>query len=332
MRQYLSLATFVCSTLLSFNSLASEAKAQNQKTIRWVLAHEPARVFERAARHFAAEVAKNSKGELKVEIIGLDGKSLELSPFEAFSKVKQGEVEMCQTYTTYLGHQSKDLWVLDLPFLFKNHQHATRVLDGAIGKQLLASLDSKGVKGLGFTYSGGYRVIPSQSKPLQSKEDFKDLKIKVTDSPVAQAYMTELGAAPVYLKDERHYEKGAEAYETTFARLPAIKDTESQYVNVTEHSLFLTSIIVNKAFFDSLTPAQQKIVSDAVAATAKLEREDSIKDNDDQRKRLEASKNVKVVEVAPQLRGHMQTVAQKIHQSYEGYFSKGLVAKIKAAE
>lgn len=312
-------------------SLAGTAFAA-EYNIHWVLAHQPARVFERAAKHFAAEVEQKSNGKIKVTILGLtpDGLGQELNPHEAFGKVQSGEVEMCQTYTTYLGHQNKEMWVLDLPYLFKGHEHASRVLDGEIGKSLLVGLESKGVKGLGFTYSGGYRIIPSEKKAIVEPGDFKNLKIKVVDSPVARSYMKELGAKPIYIEDNNHYAKGVEAFETTFARLPAVKGDSSKYINVTEHSLFLTAIIMNKKFYDQLPADLQKIVQDAVLSTAKLEREDSIKDNIEQRKKYEVGNEIKVLGISPELKKFMTDTALKIHKKYEKYFSGNIIEKIKS--
>ena len=301
-------------------------------TLRWTLAHQPARVFERAAKAFKQEVEKKSDGRIAVKIEGLsqDPNAKELSPFEVFSMVKKGEVEMCQTYTTYLGHQEKNLWVLDLPYLFRDHQHASRVLDGKIGKNLLASLEPHGVKGLGFTYSGGYRVIASEKKPINKISDFKKLKVRTTDSPVAKSFMQELGANAVYIEDKAHYAKGVEAFESTFARLPGVKEDESKFINVTNHSLFLTSILVNKNFYDKLPSDLQKIVDEAVVKTAQLEREDSIQDNMDQRKLFENSGKVKVVEVSPELHKQMYKAGIKIQKNYENFFTKELIEEIKS--
>ena len=66
---------------------------------------------------------------------------------------------MSQTYSTVLGKLYNRLWALDLPFLFRSHQHAAAVLDGPIGSELLAGLVPSGLRGLSFTPIGGYRII-----------------------------------------------------------------------------------------------------------------------------------------------------------------------------
>lgn len=316
-------------TCLITCSLSMAAEQQPYK-IRWVLAHQPARVFERAAKHFAAEVEKNSNGRVVVEISGLDknGEGVALSPSEAFGKVQRGEVEMCQTYTTYLGLMNKSMWALDLPFLFKNHEHATRVLDGKIGAKILAGLDNKGVKGLAFTYSGGYRIIPTENKPITKVEDFKNLKIKVSESPVASAYLKELGANPVNIEDVDHYAKGVDGYETTYARLENIAGDKSTYINETSHSLFLTSILINKNFYDKLPADLKKIVADAVLKTAKLEREDSIQDGV-KAKEAYIKKGIKVETLSEKERARLMEIAEKVQKKFDNFFPAHLVSDIK---
>jgi C4-dicarboxylate-binding protein DctP len=161
-------------------------------------------------------------------------------------------------------------------------------------------------------------------------EDFKNLKIRTTDSPVAKSYMKSLGAKPVYTEDTNHQAKGIEAFETTFARLPAITDNHSKFINVTEHSLFLTSIIMNKSFYDSLPNDLKDIVSKAVISTAKLERTDSIKDNDDQRKLIETNKTAKVVDISKELKEEMKKTADQTVKKYNTYFTAGLIDQIKS--
>jgi TRAP-type C4-dicarboxylate transport system substrate-binding protein len=58
-----------------------------------------------------------------------------------------------------------DLLSLDMPFIFEDHDHATRVLEGEVGEFLLNKITEKSnVRGMAFTYSGGFRNILSSKK------------------------------------------------------------------------------------------------------------------------------------------------------------------------
>lgn len=323
-------------TLLTvFLSIGLSATAvyasEPQHKLRWVLAHEPARVFERAAKHFAQTVQTKSDGKIQVEIIY--GESLNngqpLSADRAFHMVQKGQLEMSQTYTTALGKYNKDLWILDLPFLFRDHGHAAKVLDGEIGHQILAGLEAKGVKGLGFTYSGGFRIIPTKDKELTAMSDFKGQKIRVvSDSPIAFAYLKELGAKPIQTEDQGAYKKGLDGYETTYARLENVKENESKFINETEHSLFLTTILINKDFYNRLSPDLQKILNESAKEAARLERQDSIQDGLTAKEKYQAV-GLKVVHLSAPEKEKMKKVAEKIYKKYDSFFSKGMISKIQ---
>ena len=54
---------------------------------------------------------------------------------------------------------------LDMPFIFEDHEHATRVLEGEVGEFLLDKITEKSnVRGMAFTYSGGFRNVLSNKK------------------------------------------------------------------------------------------------------------------------------------------------------------------------
>ena len=80
--------------------------------------------------------------------------------------MEQGKIEMSQMYTTWLAEKfDQDMLALDMPFIFKDHDHATRVLEGEVGEFLLNKITEKSnVRGMAFTYSGGFRNVISSKK------------------------------------------------------------------------------------------------------------------------------------------------------------------------
>jgi len=317
--------------LFSVSTFAAEAKYR----IKWILAHEPARVFLKAANEFSEKIKSKSNGEIIVEIVNpentQDEKYKNMDVKTAFELVQKGELQMSQTYTTYLGNYDKQMWILDLPFLFKNHDHASKVLDGKIGKKILAGLSAADVQGLAFTYSGGYRIIPSQSKPLNTAADFEGQKIAVTaDSPVAQSYLKELKAEPVPVSDATLSDgKMGDAFETTYARLSDKKHTQMKYLNETEHTLFLTSILINKKFFDSLPKKYQKLISETALEVARFERAESLKDNEKTKERFINEFDLKLVNMKPQEVEKMKKAAQPVYEKFSKILDAQIIAEIK---
>lgn len=310
----------------------------NQKAkyeIKWILAHEPARVFEKAAQEFAQRIEKKSNGEIAVQIIhtGTDSKYKGTNVKTAFDLVQSGELQMSQTYSTFLGNYHKDMWILDLPFLFKSHEHASKVLDGTIGKQILAGLEKSNIHGLAFTYSGGFRIIPTQNKPLDSIAAFAGQKIGVAaDSPVAQAYLRQLKAVPVMVNDVVvSGSDSSDGFETTYARLNNVNAVKMKYLNETEHTLFLTSILINKEFYNKLPSKLQKLVNETAIEVANLERAESIKDNLNSRKDFVEKQKMQVVTMDASEAKKMKEAADPVYKAFSKVLDQKIVKQIQAS-
>ena len=253
--------------------------------IRWVLTHDPIALFEEAARRFQALVSEGSNGEIEVEVLTPTeyGGGTRVSAPEVMRQVVSGELQMSQTYTTVLGKLYDRLWALDLPYLFGSHEHAARVLDGPLGRELLDGLVPHDIRGLAFTYSGGYRIVSSTTKAIQSIDDLKGLHIRTAENPVVTALFESLGAhphpAPLQAIPALTQDGEVEAAESTWPRYWDLGHHRVQpVVNETSHSLFLTALVVNESFYQGLPKALQVVLRDAALETARHERDKSVQD------------------------------------------------------
>jgi TRAP-type C4-dicarboxylate transport system substrate-binding protein len=147
--------------------------------IRWVIAHEPLDLFERAAVDFQNLVNEAQSAEkIEVEVMTLKQYSeryndgVEVTKHDLLDLMDQGKIEMSQMYTTWLAEDIEhDMLALEMPFIFEDHEHATRVLEGEVGEELLSKITEKSnVRGMAFTYSGGFRNI-IVNKPVTGLDD-----------------------------------------------------------------------------------------------------------------------------------------------------------------
>jgi TRAP-type C4-dicarboxylate transport system substrate-binding protein len=113
--------------------------------IKWVIAHEPLKLFIRAAKDFQDFVnAAQSVEKIEVEVMTLSEYSnkynngVQVTKHDLLDLMEQGKIEMSQLYTTWLAEAiDQDMLALDMPFIFADHDHATRVLEGEVGEFLL---------------------------------------------------------------------------------------------------------------------------------------------------------------------------------------------------
>lgn len=313
-----------CTLLLSgsFFSFAVAAKQNNDTKkyeINWLLAHEPASVFIRAANTFAADVKKASDNKIQVNILTLkDYAKEDLSIEQVIKDVQRGKIQMSQIYTSFLGRLNSKLQILDLPFLFRDHSHAAKVLDGPIGTDLLSGLASNNLRGLSFTYSGGFRVLPTTGKQIRRIEDFSGLRIRTSGSPVAQKLFRELGAVPVPSNLKEGFDQVAkgklDGAETTYARYDEFQRSVAGTLNETEHSLFLTALVINRSFFEGLPKRFQAIIRSAALRAAKIERSTAIEDGLNVRNSLQ-KKGVKIVKMPPSEQKRFRNKVQSVYNA-----------------
>ena len=306
--------------------------------VKWLIGHEPIDYFVAVAECFADEVNKRTDNAFEVEILSLTDYANKYNNGKRITKedlmemLDNGTVEMSHTYTTWLADYNKDLHALDLPFLFSDHDHADRVLEGEIGTELLASIEKvSNTRGLGFTYSGGYRIVPANFR-ASSIDAFKGKDVRVSKSPVAEDVFKLLGANPkdIRLEDMNEHVKNGdiEAGESTFVRvLPLEQHKEFKYVNDTGHSLFLTSIIANKDWMNQFDLETQKIMAEAAFVASRMERRFSVEDEPRIQGEIAAAK-VEVVRMSSEEIEKFKQISAPVYEMYKDYFTDGLVDRM----
>ena len=313
----------------------------DKKHVKWVIAHEPIGLFLKVADAFAKEVNEQTGGKFDIEVLSLSDYAAKYNNGKKVTKndlmelVNTGAIEMSHIYTTWLADYNKDLHALDLPFLFQDHAHADRVLEGEIGAELLAGVSKQSnIKAMSFTYSGGYRVVPANFR-ADTVEAWQGKTVRTSRSPVAVETFKLLGAEPkehIALEEMNAAAKAGqiEAGESTYVRVFPLQQNEAfSVVNDTAHSLFLTSIIVNQDFFKQFDAETQEIMATAAFNAARKERRESVADIPNILAECEA-KGVEVVRMSDVEQKKFKEVTSSVYTKFAEYFTAGLVDSIKA--
>ncbi len=233
------------------------------------------------ATYFADEVKKRSNGELEVKVYfdSTLGNTMSL-----ISGTRGGTLDISMVGSSNVSGLAPQLAVLDIPFIFKDKDHAYRVLDGDTGKKLMGTLEDKGLKGLAF-FENGFRNITNSKKPIVEPDDVKGLKIRVPQSSMLVETFKALGANPVPMAFGELYtamETGAiDAQDHPISTLYAGKFYEIQkYLSMTRHAYTAVTVIMNKKRFDRLPENYQKVLLECAADAAKYQRDLNSKQED----------------------------------------------------
>lgn len=267
------------------------------RKLTWLIAHEPVELFQRTVEAFSEELDKVLPGQFEIKAITvpeyvkqrpdlnvlktISGGDLTKRNMavEAFFTALEDDIDLSQTQTHIVAMKNPIFNVLELPFLFKDHDQATRVLDGELGDEMCSQLGKTSeFKALGFTYSGGYRVVGSNHKINDLKELGQQKVIISSKGPRHKTFET-IGATPVVVSphlwagyDNVYETNEATAIETTYLRF------KGTHILKTNHSMFVTTIVTTNKFWSTLNEEQQKAFEKVIKTVSRIEREWAIEE------------------------------------------------------
>ncbi len=262
-------------TLIASVALAAAGVSMAQdKTIKFATQNPKGHPIVLGMEKFKDIVESKSGGKIKVNLfpggtLGSDQANV--------SAMQGGTLEMVSMNSGILASQVKEFAIFDFPFMFPNEAIADAVVDGPFGQKMHARLQDKGLVGLGY-YELGFRQITNSKRPVNKVEDLEGLKLRVIPNPINVDWVRALGANPTPLPFPEVYsaleQKAIDGQENPLTVINANKFFEVQkHVVISNHQYNPQSVLVSKKFWDGLSADQKKIISDAVAASSKHQRE-----------------------------------------------------------
>ncbi|QLB15773.1 hypothetical protein A6B39_10095 [Mannheimia granulomatis] len=195
----------------------------------------------------------------------------------AISGVRGGTIDLAMSSSSNFTGLVPKLNVIDIPFIFKDREHAYKALDGEIGQGLLKSLEEQGLKGLAF-WEVGFRAFSNSKHPITKPDDIKGLKIRTNQNPMYIQAFSILGANPVPMPLSELYTaletKAVDAQEHPIGIFWSAKLYEVQkYFSFTNHGYTPLIVVMNKAKFDALSPEQQKVLVETAQEAGQYQRQ-----------------------------------------------------------
>lgn len=190
--------------------------------------------------------------------------------------VAMGSIEMCLTSTGPLPSISEDFMILDLPFLFDSREKATEFLDGQYGRQILDTLEPKGIRAMGF-WENGFRNITSNFQ-ITHPEDLKGFKIRTMENEVHMKTFELLGANPSPMAWSEVYsalqQNVMDGHENALVNIANYKIYEvNQHIAMTGHFYSAAVLMINQELFSGLDADIQEALVKAEEESRMWERE-----------------------------------------------------------
>jgi C4-dicarboxylate-binding protein DctP len=207
----------------------------------------------KAAEMFARKAAELTGGRVKVEVYA---NSTLYKDKEEMEALQLGAVQMLAPSLAKFGPLGiKEFEVFDLPFIFSDYDALRKVTNGPLGRQLLARLEDKGIRGLAY-WDNGFRSF-SLNSPIRVPADLKGKRLRIQSSKVLEEEVRALGGVPQVMAFSDVYQalrSGlVDGTENPVSNLYTQKMHEVQkYLTLTEHGYLGYAVIVNKKFWDDL--------------------------------------------------------------------------------
>jgi tripartite ATP-independent transporter DctP family solute receptor len=206
-----------------------------------------------------------SGGQMRLKIypsqqLGTERECLEL--------LQIGSLDMTKVSVGVLENFAPRMKVLGLPFLFRDRQHSFNVLDGPIGRQLLAEGEPYWLKGLAY-YDAGSRSFYTKETPIHDPDDLKGLKIRVMESVTAMNMVIKLGGSPtpiswgeLYTSLQQGVVDGAENNPPSFYLSRHYE--VCKYYSLDEHTVLPDVLLAATQLWDRLSEQEQAWLREAV--------------------------------------------------------------------
>ena len=148
--------------------------------------------FHAGLEKFKEVAEAESNGTIEVQIFSdgtLGGER------EMIEGMQAGTVDAVFTTLSPMASFAPNVSIFDIPFLYRDYDHAKAVWDSEIGDKLKEDIKSVGVLPLGFA-DFGFRYLTNNKRPVVTPEDLKGLKIRVMQSEMQIETWQTLGADP----------------------------------------------------------------------------------------------------------------------------------------
>jgi tripartite ATP-independent transporter DctP family solute receptor len=315
------------------------AAAQNYKAeYRMSLVIGPPTPWGEAGRIWSDLVKERTQGRINMKLY--PGVSLiQGDQTREFSALRQGVIDAAVGSTINWSPQVKQLNLFSLPFLMPDYAAIDALTQGAVGKDIFATLDKAGVVPLAWG-ENGYREITNSKRPIRSPADLKGMKIRIVGSPIFTDMFTALGANPTQMSwadAQPALASGAvDGQENPLFLFTVLKmhTVGQKFMTTWGYMADPLVFVVNKEVWASWTPADQAIVRQAAIDAGRQEivlaRKGLVEPGKPLLKDI-AAMGVTVTELTPAEREVFVKLTRPIYNKWKPIVGNDLVTKAERA-
>lgn len=229
---------------------------------------------------FCDEIEKGTQGRYKCQQFPSSALGGEREQIEA---VQLGTQDLTNTSTGPVGNFVPEVKIVDIPFLFRDYDHARKVMDGPIGQDILAKFPSKGLIALAWT-ENGFRHMTNSKRDIVKPADAAGLKMRTMENKVHMEGYRTFGILPTPMAFPELY--GALQQGTVDGQenpIPVILSSKfaqvQKHLSLTGHVYSPALLLLSPKVWNKLNDADKKVFVEAAKKAGAAQRK---KVNDDE--------------------------------------------------
>lgn len=270
--------------------------------------------YYKGMQKVAEEVDKATNGKVKITVYPSSQLGNERDMYEG---AQLGSIDMVSIANPVLSSFIPDMAVLDQPFLFDTADQAHKVIDGTLGDKIAEKALVQGVHILGWMESGFRNVF--SSRPVQTPDDFKGLKIRTMENDLHIAAFNSLGAiaTPMAAGDvfTGLQQKTIDAAENATANVLANNYYEiTPNITRSQHAFVFIAIGISDKAWNKIPKDLQAAFTEAVKKGCEAQRQYLVDANTDAEKAL-VEKGVKFYDIDREILKTKVLAAMEQHKS-----------------
>ena len=230
-----------------------------------------------ADQEFARLVEERTQGRIRIEVYS--GGTLYGEETGAIEALQLGDIAFSRVSASPVSSYVPAMNAIQMPYLYKNADHMWAVLDGEIGQNMLAQIESSGSGLVGLCwYDAGARSYYT-TKPVACVADMKGMKIRMQNNAMmvdmtnvlGGTGVTGIGPNEVYSAIRQGTIDGAENNWPTYQNMGDYE--AAPYYVLDEHTRVPEVLLASAAVLSELDPADVEIIRAAAKDTQEYEKQ-----------------------------------------------------------
>ena len=306
---------------------AAATGAHAQTVLKIGYATSPTSHYGVGSTVFCEEMEKGTQGRYKCQQFPSSALGGEREQIEA---VQLGTQDLVNTSTGPLGNFVPEVRIVDIPFLFRDYDHARKVMDGPIGQDLSKKMAAKGLINLAWT-ENGFRHMTNSKRPINSAEDASGLKMRTMENKVHMEGYKTFGILPTPMPFPELFtalQQGTvDGQENPIPVILASKFSQVQkHLSLTGHVYSPAALILSPAVWNKLSDADKTVFTEAAKKAATAQRK---KVNEDEANGI-AQLRSEGMQVIEKVNG--ESFRKAVGPAYAGYAKEFGAANIAAIQ